>query len=120
MLRVITEQQGDTCRLELHGRLGGEWVPMLEQHWRGIVGTPESAKVTVVLSNVNFIDAEGERLLKRMADRGAEFVVEGCLNRYVIEKLQPKCACDGRMECGRVKIRPRHQRVGKGRSQTGS
>ena len=120
MLRVITEQQGNTYRFELHGRLGGEWVPLLEQHWRTIIGDMESAKITVVLSNVDFIDAEGELLLKRMADRGAEFVVEGCLNRYVIEKLQPKCACDGRMKCGRVKIRPRHQGVGKSRSQTGS
>ncbi len=67
-------------------------MPLLEQHWRAIVGDVESARVTVVLSNVNFVDVEGERLLKRMADRGAEFVVEGCMNRYVIEKLRPKCA----------------------------
>ncbi len=90
MLRVITEQRGDTCRLELHGTLGGEWVPMLEQHWRRIVGAPDSAKVTLVLSDVHYIDADGERLLKRMADCGTEFVVEGCMNRYVIEKLRQR------------------------------
>ncbi len=119
MLRVITEQQGDTCRLELHGRLGGEWVPMLEQHWRGIVGTPESAKVTVVLSNVNFIDAEGERLLKRMADRGAEFVVEGCLNRYVIEKLQPKCARNRTKGSAHERVHRRHRGVDTARPRAG-
>ncbi len=120
MLRVITERQGDTYRFELHGRLGGEWVPLLEKHWRAIVGDVESAKITVVLSNVDFIDAEGELLLKRMADLGAEFVVEGCLNRYVIEKLRPKCALCENKGRGHDKIHPRHRGVGPARSGTGT
>ncbi len=119
MLRVITERRGDTYRLELHGTLGGEWVPMLAQHWRGIVGTMESAKVTLVLSNVHFIDAEGERLLKRMADCGTEFVVEGCMNRYVIEKLRSKCAHNETRECAHEGIHRRHRGVDAGRSRTG-
>jgi hypothetical protein len=89
MLRVITQQLGDSCRLELHGLLGGEWVRLLEQRWRTIVTDVPSATVTVVLSDVEFIDADGERLLRRMADGGVSFVVSGCMNRYVIEKLQP-------------------------------
>src|SRR5512139_3009137 len=88
MLRVITVKRGGVYRLELHGMLGGEWVPLLEQHWRAIVdGVP--ATVTVVLSNVDFIDPDGERLLRRMADAGVRFVVSGCMNRYVVEQLQP-------------------------------
>ena len=89
MLRVITDRQGDRYRLDLHGALGGEWVPLLEQHWRSIVGALPSAKVTLVLSNVDFIDPDGERLLQRMADDGVEFVVAGCMNRYVIDNLKP-------------------------------
>jgi hypothetical protein len=38
---------------------------------------------------VDFIDADGERLLRRMAERGVDFVVSGCMNRYVVEQLQP-------------------------------
>jgi hypothetical protein len=90
MLRVFTDRQGDIYRLDLHGLLGGEWVPLLEQHWRSLMGALPSAKVTLVLSNVNFIDPEGERLLQRMADAGVEFVVAGCMNRYVIDKLKPR------------------------------
>ena len=56
MLRVITERQGDRYRLDLHGTLGGEWVAVLEQHWRSIKDDVPSAKVTLVLSNVDFID----------------------------------------------------------------
>ena len=89
MLRVITDRQGDSYRLDLHGVLGGEWVPLLEQHWRSIMRALPSAKVTLVLSNVDFIDSDGERLLQRMADDGVEFVVAGCLNRYVIDNLKP-------------------------------
>jgi hypothetical protein len=47
------------------------------------------ANVTVVLSNVDFIDADGERLFQRMAGAGVRFVVSGCMNRYVVERLQP-------------------------------
>jgi hypothetical protein len=89
MLRVITERQGDSYRLNLHGTLGGEWVRVLEQHWRSIVDNVTFANVTVVLSNVDFIDSEGERLLHRMASQDVEFVVAGCMNRYVIDSLRP-------------------------------
>jgi len=89
MLRVITERQGDNCRLDLHGTLGGEWVSVLEQHWHSIIDTLPSAKVTLVLSNVDFIDLDGEALLRRMADHDVEFVVTGCMNRYVIDNLKP-------------------------------
>ena len=89
MLRVITERLGDSYRLDLHGTLGGEWVSVLEQHWRSIMDHLPSATVTVVLSNVDFIDPDGEQLLQRMVDDDVEFVVAGCMNRYVIDRLKP-------------------------------
>ncbi len=89
MLRVITERQGDRYRLDLHGTLGGEGVAVLKQHWRSIMDDLPSAKVTLVLSNVDFIDRDGEQLLHRMADNHVEFVVAGCMNRYVIDSLKP-------------------------------
>jgi hypothetical protein len=95
MLRVITERQGDRYRLDLHGTLGGEWVAVLEQHWRSIMDDVPSAKLTLVLSNVDFIDPDGERLLHRMADDEVEFVVAGCMNRYVIDSLKPVCPPEG-------------------------
>jgi hypothetical protein len=88
MLRVITDRQGDNYTLDLHGVLGGEWVVVLEQHWRSIVRNLPSARVTLVLSNVDFIDHDGEQLLQRMADDDVAFVVAGCLNRFVIDSLK--------------------------------
>jgi hypothetical protein len=90
MLRVITERKGSTYQLELHGMLGGSWVPVLEQHWRAIVRELPTAVVTILLSDVDYIDRDGERLIQRMAGDGVQFVATGCMNRYVIEKLQPQ------------------------------
>ena len=87
MLRMITEQSGGTYRLELHGSITGDWIGVLERHWREIFKATPSAIVTVGLSNVAFIDADGEHLLRRMAQRGVEFDGAGCMNRYVIEKI---------------------------------
>jgi hypothetical protein len=89
MLRVNTERRGDCYRIDLHGTLGGEWVSVLEQHWRSIMADVPSAKLTLVLSNVDFIDPKGEQLLHRMAGDDVEFVVAGCMNRYVIDRLKP-------------------------------
>ncbi len=88
MLRVITERQGDRYTLDLHGTLGGDWVAVLERHWRSIKADLPSAKVTLLLSNVDFIDRKGEQLLHRMADDDVTFVVAGCMNRYVIDRLK--------------------------------
>ena len=87
MLRIITEQSGGTYRLELHGSITGDWIGVLERQWREIFKAAPSAIVTVGLSNVAFIDADGELLLRRMAQRGVDFDGAGCMNRYVIEKI---------------------------------
>ena len=87
MLRIITKQQGTAYRLELHGAIAGEWIAVLERHWRDIVNTVPSANIAVGLSNVGFIDRDGEELLRRMAERGVNLDGAGLMNRYVINKI---------------------------------
>jgi hypothetical protein len=86
MLRIITKQNGSAYRLELHGSITGDWIAVLERHWSEIRKTAASA-IVVVLTNVVFIDADGERLLRRMTQRGVAIEGDGCMNRYVIDKL---------------------------------
>jgi hypothetical protein len=74
-------------RLDLHGTVADEGIAVLEGHWLSILDKAPSAIVTVGLSNGGFIDPHGEQLLRLMADRGVEFDVAGCMNRYVIEKI---------------------------------
>jgi hypothetical protein len=92
MLRIVTERHGDTYTIVLHGSMAGEWVGLLDRDWRAIVDRAPSATVTAVLSEVSFIDAEGERLLERMCMSGVRLVASGCMNRYVIEKVQARSA----------------------------
>jgi hypothetical protein len=87
MLRIITEERGNAYRLELHGTVAREGISVLERHWLSILDKAPSAIVTVGLSNADFIDQHGERLLRRMAECGVEFDGAGCMNRYVIEKI---------------------------------
>lgn len=87
MLRIITKQQGTTYRLELHGTIAGEWIAVLERHWRDILNSVPSATIAVGLSNVVFIDRDGEELLRRMAEHGIKLDGAGLMNRYVIEKI---------------------------------
>ena len=87
MLRIITEQRNGVYRLELHGSVAGDWIAVLERQWRELRETAPSALVKVGVSNVVFIDADGEQLLRRMAQSGVEFDGTGVMNRYVIEKV---------------------------------
>ncbi len=90
MLRIVSEQQGEIFTISLHGRIAGEWVGLLERYWRGLREKMPSAQVTTVLTDVSFIDAEGERLLERMWRRGVKFVASGCMNRHLIERIQQR------------------------------
>jgi len=87
MLRIITTQQEREFRLELHGTIAGEWIAVLEHHWRDILHTVPAATIAIGLSNVVFIDRDGEELLRRMAERGVKLDGAGLMNRYVIEKI---------------------------------
>jgi len=87
MLRITTDRQGATYRIQLHGNLAGDGVDVLERHWRTIRERAPWAPVTVVVADVGFIDADGEAVLRRIADAGAEFEGSGIMNRYIIEKI---------------------------------
>ncbi|MEP7310701.1 MAG: hypothetical protein ABJA98_34815 [Acidobacteriota bacterium] len=62
-------------------------IGVIEGHWLSILDQAPSVVVTVGLSNVGFVDPDGERLLRRMAECGVEFDGTGCTSRYVIEKI---------------------------------
>lgn len=98
MLRIQTEQHGDIFTISLHGRMAGEWVALLDRYWRSIVESVPAAKITAVLSDVSFIDNEGEKLLERMSQHGVEFMAAGCMNRHVIETIRKRLGpgTDGR------------------------
>jgi hypothetical protein len=88
MLRIVSDERDGLCTITLHGKLAGDWVPVLDRFWQGLSPSVPSASVTAVLSNVSFIDAEGERLLERMWRAGVRLVASGCMNRHVVERIE--------------------------------
>ena len=93
MLRIVTQQHGDRFTLALHGSVAGEWVSLLDCYWQSLVRSVPSAQVTAELSDVSFIDRDGERLLERMWCGGVELVASGCRNRHVVARIRGE-ACD--------------------------
>ena len=88
MLRIEYEQQGGHVAIVLHGSIAGEWVSLLERYWAAMMDDAPSARIRVVLTDVSFIDHDGERMLGRMWRRGAELEAHGCMNRHVIDNIR--------------------------------
>ncbi len=88
MLRIEYEQRGGYYAIVLHGSVAGEWVSLLERYWRSITEDRPSATIKVVLTDVSFIDHDGERLLERMWRDGVEIEAHGCMNRAVIDRIR--------------------------------
>ena len=86
MLRVITTRGRGSRRLELDGTISAEWVPALKQHRREVIRTAPSARVTVVHSD--YVDPEGEQLLRAMPQASVDLVASGCVNGQVVEPLK--------------------------------
>jgi anti-anti-sigma regulatory factor len=71
MLRISLESKSEPVTLKLEGKLSGLWVGELERIWKEIIGS-KPRSVAVDLSEVTFIDPEGEKLLRGMFTRGAQ------------------------------------------------
>jgi hypothetical protein len=84
----VTETQTES-RWILQGQLVGPWVNELRRYWKA--KHRESRKRCVVdLNDVMFIDKTGERLLRAMSKKGAEFVASGIYTRHVLERLKTR------------------------------
>jgi hypothetical protein len=66
MLRIDTIETASEITLELHGRLIGPWVPLLEALWRSIEGDPAGRTIAAELTDVTAIDGAGRYLLRLM------------------------------------------------------
>ena len=86
MLKITTQQETGALRLVLEGRLAGPWLNELEQSWRSIKDSM-TVRHIVDLTGVTYIEEQGTTLLNRMWHDGAEFIVTGCCNKPLIERI---------------------------------
>ena len=84
MLRVESQDVGNTVTLRLEGRLVGPFA----QDTRDLVTRCEIPQRLVVnLSEVTFVDAVGEEMLSWLARIGGEFIADNCYPLHVCERL---------------------------------
>jgi len=90
MVKITVSKIGDTLRLKLEGMLAGLWVGLLEETWRREASA--AAQNTIVdVSDVTFVDAEGQRFLTKMDRQGICFQATGCLIPMLLEKTRWQC-----------------------------
>jgi len=87
MLRICYSNSEACQRWKLSGQLAGVWVQELRTCWEHTPRTEIAARAVVDLTDVTFIDENGEMLLSDMRREGVEFVAVGVETRYLIEHL---------------------------------
>ncbi len=92
MLKITVESAEGTTTFKLEGKLTGPWVPELERSWHAATMDCGGRCVKVDLSDVTYVDAEGQKLLSRMHQKGVLLQASGVLTRSIIERIE-KAAC---------------------------
>jgi hypothetical protein len=94
MLRITTESSLNCLRFLVEGKLIGDWAKELEQTWRQASKDPR-AKI-VDLSETQFIDAEGRRVLAQLHCEGASFR-STCpmIDAIITEIIHPRAESSG-------------------------
>jgi hypothetical protein len=87
VLKITISKTPAETRWILQGRLVGVWVDELRTSWKKKPAS-KSAPCVIDLNEVIFIDKRGERLLRAMAKKGAQFIASGMYVKYV---LQERC-----------------------------
>jgi hypothetical protein len=88
MLRITVHEDGDQCRLELAGKLGGPWVAETEYVWRSAPCSDKELEVD--MREVTGVDDAGRELLAAMHRAGACFTAEGWAMITLIEEITGK------------------------------
>jgi anti-anti-sigma regulatory factor len=86
MLRITTEENSETVRLKLEGKLKGTWVSEMEQSWRSAACDQKRALI-VDLTDVEYVDTAGRYLLALIHAHGAGFVADTPLMAELVAEI---------------------------------
>ncbi len=111
MLKITILDSGAEQRLKVEGKLTEPWASELESAWNQARQAGDSRRIEVDLSEMTFIDQEGEAVLTAMVAEGAWLIARGIYCEYVVERLVKRAR--------KAQARPR-SRNGAGRGRSGS
>jgi hypothetical protein len=88
MLRICYTETDSGQHWTLCGQLAGAWVQELRSCWEHAQRAASAAVVD--LSDVTFIDENGERLLAEMRSAGVDFVATGVETKHLLQNLKSR------------------------------
>ena len=87
MLRIGIQDETESTKLTVEGKLTGRWAAELEKCWSKAAAAQPSKPIVVNLAAVTFVDSESRELLVRMRRQGVELVPAGCFMRAIVEQI---------------------------------
>lgn len=87
MLKITIRDTASELRLVLEGRLAGAWVRELRLCWQTAASTTASRPTVLDLREVDFVDPEGQSLLREMHAAGIQLEASGPLVRHMVEEI---------------------------------
>jgi hypothetical protein len=86
VLKIIISETPEETRWILQGRLVGDWVDELRTSWKRKPRRQTAVPCVIDLNDVSFIDQKGERLLRAMGKKGAQFIATGIYIKYLLQE----------------------------------
>jgi hypothetical protein len=88
VLRITLINSAGGITFKLEGKLAGAWVGELERNWYPAIAGSENQRLTVDLSGLTFVNAEGRELLAWMYRRGAVLKASNYTTRCLVEEIE--------------------------------
>jgi len=87
MLKISFSEIPTEEKWILAGRLTEPWVRELRTSWKRNHRTANERACIVDLNEITFIDECGQRLLRMLARRGAQFTASGMYTKHILKQI---------------------------------
>lgn len=88
MLRITLHDSPNALTFRLEGKLIGPWAQEFERTWRTAASIRGGKPAIVDLTDVIFIDADGERALALVVHDGGEFKATAPLTKSIVQRVR--------------------------------
>ncbi len=90
MLKITIHDGPETLIFQVEGKLIGAWAKELEQSWKTSASIRTGRALIIDLTETQYIDEEGKRVLKRLFQDGAFFHTAGPMTNAVVDEITGK------------------------------
>jgi hypothetical protein len=88
MLKITSYNERRATTFKLEGKLTGEWVNVLRNHWKRAILTMNGSRLCIDLAGLTWLDDAGRELLGEMHRDGAELLAANLLMDGVVAEIR--------------------------------